>query len=170
VTIGFGLNIKAWLLLSPHLFWRFGVGSAEYALLMGLPLIVGALVRLPAGLLTDRYGARIMFPVVNLAGAASACGLGLSGSLPAAAVAGAAAGTASAAFVVGASVVARTFPYGRRGVALGVFALGGTAVVTVVSILSRWLDPDGRRAAVVLGGRRSRPGRSCPPAADCALS
>src|SRR5438046_2935818 len=64
---------------------------------------------------------------------------------------GAGRGVAGAAFVVGASLVSRTVPYGRRGVALGVFTLGSVFAV-VISAVSRGVDPDGRRAALVLGG------------------
>ncbi len=65
-----------------------------------------------------------MIPAVSLASAAAVTGLGLAGSRPAAVVAGAAAGVAGAAFVVGAALVSRTFRYGRRGVALGLYGLG----------------------------------------------
>jgi NNP family nitrate/nitrite transporter-like MFS transporter len=150
-TVGLGLNLRAWLLLGPHLHERFNVGLGEYLLLMGTPLLVGALVRLPVGVLTDRYGARVMFPAVSLAAAASVFGLGLAHSLPAVVIAGCAAGAAGAAFVVGGSLVSRTFPYGRRGQALGVFSLG-TAVAAMIATVSRYFDPDGRRAALVLGG------------------
>ncbi len=149
-TMGLGLNLRAWSLLSPTLTGRFHVGPGEYVLLMGLPLLVAALARLPAGVLTDRYGERVMFPVVSLVAAAAVFVIGLAGSLPVAVAAGALAGVAGAAFVVGASVVARTFPYGRRGLALGVFSLA-TAVAVVVSAVSRIADPGGRRAALVLG-------------------
>jgi NNP family nitrate/nitrite transporter-like MFS transporter len=149
-TVGLGLNLRAWILLGPHLHERFDVGLGEYVVLMALPLLVAALVRLPVGVLTDRYGARVMFPVVSLAAAASAFGLGLADSLPAVIVAGGAAGVAGAAFVVGGSLVSRTVPYGRRGLALGVFSLG-PAVAVVISVVSRTVDPGGQRAALVLG-------------------
>jgi len=150
-TVGLGLNLRAWILLGPHLHERFDVGLGEYVLLMGLPILVAALVRLPVGVLTDRYGARVMFPAVSLAAAASVFGLALADSLPVVVVAGAAAGVAGAAFVVGGSLVSKAFPYGRRGLALGVFSLG-PAVAVVVSAMSRGFDPAGRGAALVLGG------------------
>src|SRR5262249_6205520 len=118
---------------------------------MGLPLLVAALVRLPVGVLTDRYGARVMFPAVSLAAAASVVALGLADSLSAVVVAGAAAGVASAAFVVATSLVSRTVPDGRRGLALGVLSLG-TVVAGVISAVSMGVDPGGRWTAVVLGG------------------
>src|SRR4051812_47621628 len=100
-TIGLGLNLRASILLGPHLDQRFDVGPGVYALLIGLPVLAAALVRLPAGVLTDRYGARVMFPAVSLAAAASVLGMGLADSLPAVVAAGTAAGVAGAAFVVG---------------------------------------------------------------------
>jgi MFS transporter, NNP family, nitrate/nitrite transporter len=151
-TLGLGLNLRASILLGPHLHERFGVGPGAYVLLIGLPVLAAALVRLPVGVLTDRYGERVMFPTVSLAAAAAVFGLGLADWLPAAVIAGTAAGVAGgAAFVVGAALVSRTFPYGRRGRALGVFGLGA-AVAGALSAISRGFDPDGRQAALVLGG------------------
>jgi MFS transporter, NNP family, nitrate/nitrite transporter len=149
-TVGLGLNVRAWILLGPHLHERFDVSPGETLLLIGLPLLVAAVVRLPVGVLTDRYGARVMFPAVSLAAAASVFGLVLVDSLPAMVVAGSVAGAGGGAFVVGASLLSRTFPYGRRGLALGVFSLG-TAVAVMISAASRGFDPDGRLAALVLG-------------------
>ncbi len=150
-TLGLGLNLRASILLGPHLHDRFTAGPGTYALLVGLPLLVAALVRLPIGVLTDRYGARVMFPAVSLAAAASVIGMGGADSLPAVVVLGAAAGVAGSAFVVGAALVSRALPYGRRGRALGIFGLG-VAVAGALSAMSRWFDLEGRRAALVLGG------------------
>ena len=151
VTLGLGLNLRASILLGPHLHERFGVTPGWYLALIGLPVLVAALVRLPVGVLTDRYGVRVMFPAVSLVAAVSVVGLGLADSLPAAVVAGAAAGTASSAFVVGAALVSRMFPYGRRGRVLGVFGLGA-ALAAIFSAASRGLDREGRLTALVLGG------------------
>ncbi len=54
-TLGLGLNLRASILIGPHLHERFPVGPAAYAVLIGLPLLVAAVVRLPVGVLTDRY-------------------------------------------------------------------------------------------------------------------
>ena len=150
-TLGLGLNLRASILLGPHLHEWFDVGPGAYVLLVALPVLAAALVRLPVGVLTDRYGARVMFSIVSLAAAAAVFGLGFADSLPAAVVAGTAAGVAGAAFVVGAALVARTFSYGRRGRALGVFGFGA-AIAGALSAISRGFDPNGRQAAFVLGG------------------
>ncbi len=150
-TVGLGLNLRAMILLGPHLHERFGVGPRSYVLLMALPLLVAALVRLPVGVLTDRFGVRVMFPAISLAAAVPVFGLAIAGSLPVVIVAGAAAGVGGGAFVVGGSLVARAVPYGRRGLALGVFS-AGPAVAVLISAVSRGVDSGGRTAAAVLGG------------------
>jgi NNP family nitrate/nitrite transporter-like MFS transporter len=150
-TVGLGLNLRAWILFGPQLHDRFGVAPREQVLLVGLPLLVGAVVRLPVGVLTDRYGGRVMFPVVSVATAASVVGLAVAGSFPAVVFAGAATGIAGGAFVVGGAVLSRVLPYGDRGRALGFFSLG-PAVAVAISALSRAFDPDGRWAALVLAG------------------
>lgn len=151
VTIGLGLNLRASILLGPHLHERFGVTPGWYLALIGLPVLMAALVRLPVGVLTDRYGVRVMFPAVSLVAAASVVALGLADSLPAVVVAGAAAGTASSAFVVGAALVSRMYPYGRRGRVLGVFGLG-VALAATFSVVSWGVDREGQLTALVLGG------------------
>jgi NNP family nitrate/nitrite transporter-like MFS transporter len=151
VTVGLGLNLRASILLGPHLHERFGVTTGWYLALVGLPVLVAALVRLPVGVLTDRYGAGVMFPAVSLVAAASVVGLGLADSLPWVVVAGAAAGAGSSAFVVGAALVSGMFPYGRRGLVLGVFGLGA-ALAAMLSGVFWVIDRDGRLTALVLGG------------------
>src|SRR2546429_2509786 len=101
-TVGLGLNVRAWVLLGPHLHERFDVGVGAYVALMGLPLLVATLVRLPVGVLTDLYGARVMFPAVSLAAAVTVSGVGLADSLPAAVAAGRGAGGAGGGRVGGA--------------------------------------------------------------------
>jgi MFS transporter, NNP family, nitrate/nitrite transporter len=147
--LGLALNLRAWILLSPRLSQRTDVDLREYVLLMALPLLVAAVVRLPVGVLTDRYGPRVTFPAVSLLAAVSVAALGLSGSLLGIVVAGTAAGIAGSAYVVGAALVASTVGYGARGRALGVYTLG-SAVAAVISVVSWAADPGGRRAALVL--------------------
>jgi MFS transporter, NNP family, nitrate/nitrite transporter len=148
-TIGLGLNLRAWILLAPHLHERFDLDAGRYVILLGLPLLVAAVIRLPLGVLTDRYGARVMFPAVSLAAAVCVVALGLAESLTVAVIAGGAAGVAGGAFVVGATHLSRMFPYGRRGLVLGVFTLG-PAVAVLFSAISREVDPAGRGAAAAL--------------------
>jgi NNP family nitrate/nitrite transporter-like MFS transporter len=150
-TVGLGLNLRAWILLGSQLHDRFQLDPTSHILLVGVPLVVAALVRLPVGILTDKYGARVMFPAVSLATAISVFAVARADSLLSVVIAGGAAGIGGAAFVVGGALLSRTLRYGRRGLALGVFSLA-PAFGVVVSAVSRGLDVDGRRAALVLAG------------------
>src|SRR5690348_3777760 len=69
-TVGFAVNFWAWALLSP-LGPRFKdslhLSAFSQALLVAVPVVVGSIGRIPVGALTDRYGGRLMFPVVSFA-------------------------------------------------------------------------------------------------------
>src|SRR5215211_8198025 len=69
-TLGFMVNFWAWALLGPlgpGIKERLGLSFAAQSLLVAVPVIVGSIGRVPVGALTDRFGARVMFPVVSLA-------------------------------------------------------------------------------------------------------
>ena len=81
-TVGFAINFWAWALLSPlgaYFKQALGLTSFQQALLVAVPVIVGALGRIPVGALTDRYGGRVMFPVVSFATIVPVLFLGLAG-------------------------------------------------------------------------------------------
>src|SRR5262245_44213008 len=50
----------------------FAFDKAQLGWLMGLPVLTGSVLRLPVGMATDRWGGRVVFPVVMLASAAAA--------------------------------------------------------------------------------------------------
>ena len=81
-TVGFAVNFWAWALLSP-LGPRFkdALRSAPFqqALLVAVPVVVGSLGRIPVGALTDRFGGRVMFPLVSFATIVPVLFLGLAG-------------------------------------------------------------------------------------------
>lgn len=81
-TLGFAVNFWAWALLSP-LGPRFketlALSSFEQSLLVAVPVVVGSLGRIPVGALTDRFGGRVMFPLVSAATIVPVLYLGLAG-------------------------------------------------------------------------------------------
>ena len=153
-TLGFGLNFWAWGLLGPlgpHLTAEYGLDPDAHALLLALPLAVGSLARFPVGILTDRFGARVMFPAVSLATAVPVIGLAFANSVLLLVAAGCAAGVGGAAFAVGAPLVSRWYPYGRRGFALGVFGTGA-AGAGAGQLSSAWVGAGGQRPLTLLLG------------------
>ena len=67
-TVGFAVTFWAWALLSPlgaTLREELSLTAFQQSLLVAVPVIVGSLGRIPVGALTDRVGARVMFPFVS---------------------------------------------------------------------------------------------------------
>src|SRR5262249_55183832 len=69
-TVGFAVNFWAWALLSPlgpKFKETLHLSAFQQALLVAVPVVIGSLGRIPVGALTDRFGGRVMFPIVSLA-------------------------------------------------------------------------------------------------------
>src|ERR1019366_9688328 len=140
-TLGFAVNFWAWALLSP-LGTRYkellSLSGSQQALLVAVPVIVGSLGRIPVGALTDRFGGRVMFPLVSMATIVPVLYLGLSGnaSLTGLLIGGFFLGIGGTAFAVGVPFVSAWFPPARRGVALGGFGagMGGTAISALTTV------------------------------------
>ncbi|QFU89641.1 MFS transporter [Amycolatopsis sp. YIM 10] len=146
-TIGFAVNFWAWALLSPlgPLFKDgLGLSAFEQALLVAVPVVVGSVGRIPVGALTDRFGGRVMFPLVSAVTIVPVLFLGLAGhsSLAALLIGGFFLGVGGTAFAVGVPFVSAWFPPRRRGLAIGIFGagMGGTAIsaLTTVKLVDGW--------------------------------
>jgi NNP family nitrate/nitrite transporter-like MFS transporter len=179
-TIGFAVNFWAWALLSPlgvHFKDALHLSAFQQALLVAVPVVVGSLGRIPVGALTDRYGGRVMFPLVSFVTIIPVLFIGFAGhsSLAALLLGGFFLGMAGTTFAVGVPFVSAWFPPQRRGLAIGIFGagMGGTAIsaLTTVKLVKAHgisapfvitaitLAVYGLVAAVVL---RDAPGRSLP--------
>ncbi|MFF0428634.1 nitrate/nitrite transporter [Streptomyces sp. NPDC004520] len=139
-TIGFALCFWAWALLAPlgpRLRDDLGLSSFEQSLVVAVPVVVGALGRIPAGALTDRWGARRVFPLVAALTILPVLYLGhLADSLAEVLAGGFLLGIGGTAFAVGVPFVNAWYPPARRGVALGVFGIGtgGTALSAFTTV------------------------------------
>ncbi|ADB33196.1 major facilitator superfamily MFS_1 [Kribbella flavida DSM 17836] len=143
-TVGFAVNFWAWALLSPlgPLFRTEGtlgtLSESDVALLVAVPVIVGSLGRIPVGALTDRFGGRVMFPLVSAATIVPILFIGFFGlgSFPALLIGGFFLGIGGTAFAVGVPFVNAWFPPARRGLAIGVFGagMGGTAISALTTV------------------------------------
>ncbi|MFI2433553.1 nitrate/nitrite transporter [Streptomyces sp. NPDC018693] len=179
-TLGFAVNFWAWALLSP-LGPRFkdtlDLTSFQQSLLVAVPVVVGSLGRIPVGALTDRFGGRVMFPLVSAATILPVLYLGLAGhdSLAALLVGGFFLGIGGTAFAVGVPFVSAWFPPARRGLAIGVFGvgMGGTAISALTTV--KLVDANGMAnpflitagvlaayAVVAAAVLRDAPGRTVP--------
>ncbi|MEU1985720.1 NarK/NasA family nitrate transporter [Nocardia sp. NPDC019395] len=140
-TVGFVINFWAWALLSPlapRLREHLGLNSFEESLVVAVPVIVGSLGRIPVGALADRYGGRVMFPVVSLITVVPVLFLGLAGDtgLVALLIGGFFLGVGGTVFAVGVPFVSRWFPPEQQGLAIGVYGMGmgGTAISALTTV------------------------------------
>jgi NNP family nitrate/nitrite transporter-like MFS transporter len=140
-TLGFAVNFWAWALLSPlapKLKDALHLSPFQQAMLVAVPVVVGSLGRIPVGALTDRFGGRLMFPLVSLATIVPVLYLGLAGhaSLAGLLVGGFFLGIGGTAFAIGVPFVTAWFPAAKRGLAIGVFGMGmgGTAISALTTV------------------------------------
>jgi NNP family nitrate/nitrite transporter-like MFS transporter len=138
-TAGFGINFWAWALvapLAPDLREQLGLSVVEQSVLVALPVLVGSVGRIPVGALTDRFGGRLMFPVISLATAVPVLALAWADSYPLLLVVGFVLGIGGTAFAIGMPVLAGWYPPARRGAAFGIYGIGmgGTAVATFTTV------------------------------------
>jgi NNP family nitrate/nitrite transporter-like MFS transporter len=143
-TIGFAVNFWAWALISPlgPMFRDSGslgaLSESDVALLVAVPVIVGSLGRILVGALTDRYGGRVMFPVISSLTIVPVLFIAFVAldSYVLLLVGGFFLGIAGTAFAVGVPFVNAWFPPERRGLAIGVFGagMGGTAISALTTV------------------------------------
>lgn len=127
-TLGFTLTFWAWNLVAPlagNFDERLHMSSTAQSLLVAVPVLVGSLGRVPVGALTDRYGARLMFPLVSALTIVPVLLLiPAKGSYGALIVVGFFLGLGGTTFAIGVPLVNAWFPPAHRGAALGVFGMG----------------------------------------------
>src|SRR6476659_9650255 len=143
-TIGFAINFWAWALISPlgPMFRDQGtlgeLSESDVALLVAVPVIVGSLGRILVGALTDRYGGRVMFPLVSAVTIAPNLFIAFFAlsSYSLLLVGGFFLGIAGTSFAVGVPFVNAWFPPERRGLAIGIFGagMGGTAISALTTV------------------------------------
>src|SRR3972149_6185967 len=71
-TLAFTVNFAIWTMFSIigiRIKAQLGLSDTEFGLLVATPILTGSLVRLPLGVLTDRYGGRIVYFIQMLLGA-----------------------------------------------------------------------------------------------------
>ena len=105
---------------------------------MAVPVIVGSLGRIVVGALTDRFGGRVMFPLVSAVTIVPILFIAFAAlsSYTLLLVGGFFLGIAGTSFAVGVPFVNAWFPPERRGLAIGIFGagMGGTAISALTTV------------------------------------
>ncbi len=126
-TTAFAVSFALWGLiaaLAPTFKETFGLSAKATSLLIAIPVLFGSLGRLPAGMLTDRFGGRKVFSVLLLLTAIPAAAIGFSNSYTQLLFLGLFLGLGGTTFSVGIGFTSKWFTPDQQGTALGVYGMG----------------------------------------------
>ena len=144
-TISFALSFAAWGLvggLASVFTSLYSLTASQTAFLVAVPVLLGSLARLPMGMLTDRFGGRLVFTALLGFSSLAAFVVPLTTSYTALLLAAFLIGMAGSSFAVGAAFVSRWTPAARQGTSLGVYGLGtmGQSLAVFVGpvVAARW--------------------------------
>lgn len=112
------------------------LNETQFGLLAATPVLSGSLVRLPLGLLGDRFGGRIVFFVLMLVCVLPIYLIGDATEYWQFLVLGLFVGLAGGSFSVGIAYVAKWFDKAHQGLAMGIFGAGNAG-----SALTKFLAP-----------------------------
>src|SRR5689334_5507714 len=101
-----------------------GLNNTEFGLLSAAPVLLGALMRLPLGIWTDRFGGRTVMTWLLIAAALPVYLASLATQYWQLLAIGLVLGVVGASFAVGTPYCARFFSKDRRGFAMGFFGAG----------------------------------------------
>jgi NNP family nitrate/nitrite transporter-like MFS transporter len=155
-TVAFTVCFAAWTLYGVLVTFlvengRFAWSRSEMGVLIGVPILTGAVMRLPVGVLCDRYGGRIVYFLLMLAAAVPMFLVAFADRYGEFVLAGLGFGVAGASFAAGVAYTSVWFPKERIGAALGIFGMGNTGAAATAMfapvILGRLTatDPEGWR-------------------------
>jgi len=126
-TVSFTVCFAAWGLISafaPSFRQRFHLSATQTAFLVAVPVLLGALARIPIGMLADRFGGRAVFTVLMFLVAFPVALVPSANSYQNLLIVAFLLGMAGSSFAVGVGYVSRWYSMESQGSALGVYGLG----------------------------------------------
>jgi NNP family nitrate/nitrite transporter-like MFS transporter len=121
--------------LGPTLQKQLHLSEFQLAFLVAIPVVLGSVMRIPAGILAARYGGRIVFTILMAYSVIPLVLLGLfHNSYAVMVLLGFLLGVTGASFAVGVPFVNRWYSKERQGVALGIYGMGtGGSVIAALT-------------------------------------
>lgn len=164
-TISFAVCFAAWVMNGVLVTFLstngvFDWDSSQTAMLIATPILTGSLLRLPVGILADRFGGRVVYFGLMLLSAVALCLDSMASTYNEFLLAALGFGLSGASFAVGVAYTAVWFPPEKQGTALGIFGVGnaGTALTLffaprLLGVLTRGgTNPDGWRTLPLIYG------------------
>jgi len=140
-TLSFTVCFMIWMMLAVvgiKVQEEMGFNQTQYGILIALPVLSGALVRVPLGILTDKFGGRIVLFTLMILSVPTIFLMRYANQYWHFLVIGLVMGLAGGSFSVGTPYVARWFPKHQQGVAMGIFG-AGNAGSAINKFLAAWL-------------------------------
>jgi len=139
-TLAFTVCFAAWMLNGVLVTFLsanevFDWGPVEIGWLMGIPVLTGSIFRLPAGMLTDKFGGKPVYGTLLLLCAVPMYLLSYADSFLAFALCSFGFGLAGVSFSIGIAFTSVWYPRENQGTALGIFGAGnaGAALTTLLA-------------------------------------
>ena len=110
--------------MMPILKKQMNLSPVQVSIALALPVILGSLGRIPLGMLTDRFGARLMFALVMAGSILPVIAMKWVNSYSQLLVTAFFCGLALASFSVGTGFVSRWYPPQKQGFSLGIYGAG----------------------------------------------
>lgn len=137
-TLSFTVCFMVWMMFAVigiPIKENLGLSETQFGVLIAMPVLTGSLFRLPIGMLTDRFGGRIVFFMLMVSTIIPIWLIGDGTAYWHYLVTGLFVGLAGASFTVGIAYCARWFPKSQQGTAMGIFGAGnaGAALTKLIA-------------------------------------
>jgi NNP family nitrate/nitrite transporter-like MFS transporter len=137
-TLAFACNFAVWTMFSIigiKIKQELGLSDTQFGILVATPILTGSLTRLPLGIMTDRFGGRIVFFIQMLLVAIPTYGLAFADQYWQYLIIGLFVGLAGGSFAIGIAYTSAWFEDKRQGTAMGIFGAGnaGAAITNLVA-------------------------------------
>ena len=126
-TTAFAVSFAVWGLvaaLAPTFTQIYQLSATSKSLLIAIPVLLGSIGRLPAGMLADRFGGRRVYAALLILSALPAIAIGFSTSYTQLLFLALFLGLAGTTFPVGVGFTSKWFSAEKQGSALGVYGMG----------------------------------------------
>ncbi len=137
-TLAFACNFAVWTMFSIigiKIKGELGLSDTQFGILVATPILTGSITRLPLGIMTDRFGGRLVFFIQMLLVAIPTYGLAFATEYWQYLVIGLFVGLAGGSFAIGIAYTSAWFEKERQGTAMGIFGAGnaGAAITNLVA-------------------------------------
>jgi NNP family nitrate/nitrite transporter-like MFS transporter len=126
-TLAFMVSFAVWMMfgvIGIPIRRTLGLDNTQFGLLTATPVLLGAVMRLPLGIWTDRFGGRIVMTLLLVIASIPVYLVSYATQYWQLLAVGLLLGIVGASFAVGTPYCARFFPQEKRGFAMGVFGAG----------------------------------------------